>query len=144
MTSRQSRIAIIGCGGVAERYYLPALRSCPNVTCAILIDKDLLRAQTLAMEYGIRKTGRDLEAAADLVDGVIIAAPNQLHADLAIKGLRLGLHVLCEKPLARNTDEENSMLKVAEDCRLGLFAAMVCRRYSAIREVAANQIPGER
>lgn len=138
--NRSSRIAIIGCGAVVEQYYLPALRWCQNVSCEILIDRDLARAQSLAKAHGIKRIGPDVDAAADLVDGVIVAVPNHVHVDVVVRALRSGLHVLCEKPLARNINEVNSMLKVAADCRLGLFAAMVCRRYPAIREAVANQM----
>ncbi len=137
---RRSRIAIIGCGAVVEQYYLPALRWCQNVSCEFLIDRDLARAQALAKAHGIKRIGPDVDAAADLVDGVIVAVPNHVHADVVVRALRSGLHVLCEKPLARNVDELNSMLKVAAEYRRGVFAAMVCRRYPAVREAAESRI----
>lgn len=140
MRCSHSRIAFIGCGAVVERHYLPCLQYCQNVTCELLVDQDLSRAQRLAGAYGIRRAERDLQAAAGLIDGVIVAVPNHLHADVTIQALHAGWHVLCEKPLARTTDEVNSMMKVAEDCDRSVFAAMVCRRYPAIREAALNQI----
>jgi UDP-2-acetamido-3-amino-2,3-dideoxy-glucuronate N-acetyltransferase len=40
------------------------------------------------------------EALASDVDGIVIAAPAELHADLALKGYAAGKHVYVEKPLA--------------------------------------------
>lgn len=140
MRCSHSRIAFIGCGAVVERHYLPCLQYCKNVTCELLVDQDLSRAQRLARAYGIRRAERDLQAAAGLIDGVIVAVPNHLHADVTIQALHAGWHVLCEKPLARTTREISAMLRSAADHKRNLFAAMVCRRYPAIREAAANHL----
>ena len=37
-------------------------------------------------------------------------APNNLHADVCIAAARVGKHIVCEKPLARNSKEARTML----------------------------------
>jgi hypothetical protein len=45
----------------------------------------------------------------DEVDAVVIATPNNIHAELVIRSLKSGKHVFCEKPLAL---EYNDVLKI--------------------------------
>ena len=52
------------------------------------------------------------------IDAVIITTPDHLHHEMALDALDAGLHVLCEKPLALNTEQAEEMTAKAE--RLGL------------------------
>jgi predicted dehydrogenase len=49
------------------------------------------------------------------VDGIVIVTPHWQHADLAIAGLRAGLHVLCEKPLTVTVEQADEVLRVAAE-----------------------------
>jgi dTDP-4-amino-4,6-dideoxygalactose transaminase/predicted dehydrogenase len=62
------------------------------------------------------------------VDAVVIATPHWQHGDLAIKALRAGLHVLCEKPLTVTVAQADEVLKVAESSP-GIFAVVHQKRF---------------
>src|SRR5580693_8072078 len=47
------------------------------------------------------------------LDYILIVTPNFVHRDPAIKALRAGIPVLCEKPLCLNLKEAEEMVKVA-------------------------------
>jgi predicted dehydrogenase len=47
------------------------------------------------------------------VDAVIICTPTASHSDIALAALAAGKHVLCEKPLARDSAEAASLLEAA-------------------------------
>ena len=51
------------------------------------------------------------------VDIVDICTPGFLHAEIAIAALEAGKHVLCEKPLANDTDEAVRMVEAARAAR---------------------------
>jgi predicted dehydrogenase len=58
----------------------------------------------------------------DLVD---IALPTYLHADVAIRALRAGKHVLCEKPMALRLSDCKRMVAAANKSKRLLFIAHV-------------------
>jgi predicted dehydrogenase len=74
-----------------------------------------------------------LEALADGVDLVSIAAPTPRHADLALDCLSRGLHVLVEKPMAGSVAEGASMLASARAQKRALFVGQVERFNPAVQ-----------
>ncbi len=59
------------------------------------------------------------------IDAVYIASPTSLHASQTIRCLEAGKHVLCEKPMASNAREVQSMIDVAKKSRLLLMEAII-------------------
>ena len=49
------------------------------------------------------------------VDVVHITSPNQFHLEQAAGVLKAGKHVVCEKPLALNTDETQQLVELARE-----------------------------
>lgn len=140
MTSVVSKIAIVGCGAIVEQSYLPALRDCAGVTCEMLVDPERSRIEELAVRHGIPETAASLEDVPASVQGIVVAVPNNLHLKVVTDALRRGAHVLCEKPLGRNLAEVSAMVAASADSTRGLFAAMVCRRYPAVRETVKYRL----
>ena len=58
----------------------------------------------------------------DVIDAVIIATPDDTHRDLTVAAFDAGLHVLCEKPLARDLAEGAEMVTAA--ARAGTVAKL--------------------
>src|SRR5690349_23908883 len=56
---------------------------------------------------------RDLVARKD-IDVIDIAAPNDVHHDIAIAAARAGKMVMCEKPLGRTAQEAEAMVQAVE------------------------------
>src|SRR5262249_56874827 len=52
------------------------------------------------------------------VDAVLCATPDHLHAYVAIRAMRAGKHVYCEKPLAHNIPEARRMAVVASEMKV--------------------------
>ncbi len=98
------RFAIVGCGAVVERFHLPALRQIAGVRLSALVDRDLRRLRLLGIRYPSARLCRDVDELPPHIDAALVAVPNALHAPLAIKLLRRGVHVLCEKPMATTVE----------------------------------------
>src|SRR5262252_4331730 len=94
------RIGIIGAGGVARSIHLPGFALCSGVQISAVCDQDVEAARSL----GVSRVFACPEDLLDLkeVDAVVIATPNHLHREMAIRAAEAGKHVLCEKPLALN------------------------------------------
>jgi predicted dehydrogenase len=79
-----------------------------------------------------------LEALADQVDLVSIAAPTPRHAELTHFCLSRGLHVLVEKPMAQTVAEGEGMLAAARAGKRALFVGQVERFNPAVQAARPN------
>jgi UDP-N-acetylglucosamine 3-dehydrogenase len=107
------RLGVVGGGAVLERYHIPAINAVPEVVRSIVVDVDAERAERIASRYNFPHSSTHL---ADLVrhaDLAIVLVPNGLHAPVSCELLAQGIHVLCEKPMARNVPECLAMIESA-------------------------------
>lgn len=74
-----------------------------------------------------------LEAEKGKLDYVDICVPTFLHAEISIKAMRAGFHVLCEKPMARTVAEAEAMIAVSKETGKTLMSAYCNRFYTAAR-----------
>ena len=98
---------IFGCAGIAEKAFIPAVNASRNGFLAAIASRDEAQARAWAVRFDIHTVLRTYQ---DLVEDPTVAAvyiplPNHLHAEWAVRALRAGKHVLCEKPLAMNAAE---------------------------------------
>jgi UDP-N-acetylglucosamine 3-dehydrogenase len=108
-------IVVIGCGAIAESYYLPALARHPNVMKnLILVDRDFARAKKIAASFKVERCLADYRGALNIADGVIIALPTDLHYPVTMDFLAQGVHVLCEKPVAECASKAREMVNQAK------------------------------
>ncbi len=116
-------VGLIGCGRVATRWHLPALRSLPEVRIAALCDVDPSRLEGEAARFGVERRHREPGAliADPAVDAVAVCAPATEHAELGRAALEAGKHVFVEKPLALDLDSCDALIAAAE--RSGRVAA---------------------
>jgi predicted dehydrogenase len=108
------RFGVLGCANIA-RQFIRDCQSSPDVTITTVASRQLATAQAFAHETGIKQALGSYEAllAESNLDAIYIPLPNSLHAEWAIKALRAGKHVLCEKPLALNAQEVRAMFAAA-------------------------------
>jgi predicted dehydrogenase len=68
----------------------------------------------------------------DDVDIVDIATPNDSHLEIAVAALEAGKHVICEKPLARSSEEARLMYEAARNADVVNMVAFNYRRTPAV------------
>lgn len=80
------------------------------------------------------------------LDYVDIALPTYLHAEATVKALNKGIHVLCEKPMALNTDECQAMIDAAKANNKKLMIAQCLRfwpEYEYLKKCVDSQEYGK-
>ncbi len=113
---RKVNWGILGCAGIAEKAFIPAVRGSRNGVLAGIAARDENRARDWAGRFGFLKSHRTYQELIEDpgIDAVYNPLPNDLHAEWSIRALRAGKHVLCEKPLAMNALEVRAMIGAAE------------------------------
>lgn len=120
------KIAVVGCGDIAFRSYLPAIRALADqVELVATCDRDKPRADRARDEYGARHSFAEV---ADMLeqtdpDGVILLTAIPSHGPLSILALQAGKHVYVEKVLAVEMTEADRMVDLAEQKGLALACA---------------------
>ncbi len=113
--SPRLRFALIGTGGIAQTYAQAFQESnCCELVAVADINKD--SADAFAEPFGARSF-EDYKALAESsdFDAVIVSTPPNTHPEIAMFFMRLGKHVLCEKPLCLSVAEARDMLECAEE-----------------------------
>ncbi|MBA2394371.1 MAG: Gfo/Idh/MocA family oxidoreductase [Ktedonobacteraceae bacterium] len=108
------RVGVIGLGFAGETA-LKCYSILPNVQIVALAGLEEERLAQLGATFAIPHLYSKYEdlLARDDLDAVSIGVPNHLHAPVAIAALERGLHVLCEKPLARTSTEATAIVQAA-------------------------------
>lgn len=112
---RKLRVAVVGCGGIANQKHFPAL-SKQNDKCQIVAFCDILeeRAKEAAEKYGSEdaKVYTDYREMLkdDTIDVVHVCTPNVSHMPITVAAFEAGKHVMCEKPMAATTEDAQKMM----------------------------------
>ncbi|MHA7582641.1 Gfo/Idh/MocA family protein [Paenibacillus vandeheii] len=109
------KVAVFGCGAIAERRHIPEYAANENVELVAFADPIVERAEKMAETYGGKAYSSYEELlASEEVDAVSVCTPNYLHAPMAIAAANAGKHVLVEKPMAVTTEEGERMIEAAK------------------------------
>ncbi len=116
--SRIVKVGIIGCGGIANGKHMPSLQKLPDVEMVAFCDLIEERAVKAAKQYGTPDAAvyvdyRDL-LADPAIEAVHVCTPNRSHSFITVDALNAGKHVMCEKPMAINSEEARKMLEAAK------------------------------
>lgn len=107
---RPVRFGLLGTGRITRRL-VADLQSTAGVEVTAIASRSEPRARWAAQQYGIAASvdGYAALLGRDDVDAVYIALPPSLHAEWSLAAAAQGKHLLCEKPLAVNADEAESI-----------------------------------
>lgn len=114
--SAKVKWGVLGVASIATRKVIPGMKKGQWSEVAAIASRDLSKAQAAAKELGIPKAyGSYEELLADKeIEAIYNPLPNHLHVPWSIKAAEAGKHVLCEKPIALNAAEAET-LRVARD-----------------------------
>lgn len=97
-------------------------------------------AEKLAQQYQA-KVYSSLDDMLSDVDVVDICSPTHLHHEMTLKAAAAGKHIVCEKPLARTTQQAQEMIAACNKADVQLLVAHVVRffpEYALAHSAVAN------
>jgi predicted dehydrogenase len=125
------RIGLVGYGFGGRTFHAPLIRATPALELVGVVTTNAARIASLAEDHpGIHA----LDSLAALVDAgaeaVVISSTTGTHSELTDRAIDLGLHVLCDKPLAVDSDRADESLERAEAAGV-LLTAYQNRRWDS-------------
>ena len=148
------RVGLIGSGFIARKKHLPAWKkSTGKADLVALCDTNISQAEALAREHSIPKVYADFQQmiVEQRLDAVDICTPPQTHADMAVRALQSGAHVLVEKPMAVSTNECDRIIDAARKSgrricvsHSDLFYPSFLKARSLVKDGAIGKLRGMR
>lgn len=147
--SEDLRIGVVGAGQMGADHIRRLARRISGVQVTAVVEPDTTRADAaLSSAPGARafaNLGDVLDE--DAVDAVVIATPGRSHEPVLIPAIEAGMPVLCEKPLAEDSDAALRIMHAEQRAGTKLVQVGFMRRFDAeyarLRELVASKDLGE-
>jgi predicted dehydrogenase len=128
------RLALVGCGRIAQVAHLPAVEKAEGVELVAVSDPSGAVARSVARRRGVAAYTDQGSVWADAsVEAVIVAAPDRFHHRLATEALTAGRHVLVEKPLASTVAQAEDLVGLVDRTGLTLQVGAMKRHDQGVR-----------
>jgi predicted dehydrogenase len=140
------KIGLMGCGVVADYGHLPAIKEVAELELFALFDPLEERLRRTGEKFGAAHIFQDEKSFFDSgIEVVTITSPAPCHLANVLGAAEHGLPVLCEKPMAVNRHDAQTMIAKMAGAGLPLYVAF-CYRFSPsalrIRELVAAGMIG--
>lgn len=125
------RWGVLGVASIALGKVIPAMQKGVWSKITAIASRDLGKARDAAETLGIPKAYGSYEEllADEEIEAIYNPLPNHLHVPWTIKAAEAGKHVLCEKPIALNAREAESLQAVCERTRVKIQEAFMVRTH---------------
>jgi predicted dehydrogenase len=128
---------VLGYAKIAREQVIPAIVRASNSEFYAIASRDAEKAKQCQEKFGCSKVYKSYDELLDdpEIQAIYIPLPNSLHKEWTIKAAQKGKHILCEKPIALNTEEALEMIKVCEQNNVKLMEAFMYRYTDRTRKV---------
>lgn len=135
LNNMEIKHAIVGCGHIAPSHVYGCVKN--KVSIAACYDIDLKKAKNFADTHKIKVVASSYgEVLSDIsIDSVSICTDHASHAELAIKALNAGKHVIVEKPIALRVSDAKKMIASARKNNKILICISQHRYNPVIKEI---------
>jgi len=137
---------ILSTAKIAVEHLIPAIRESKTGTVHAIASRDAQKAEEVAGKMNIPFSYGSYEKllADESIDAIYNPLPNHLHVPWTIKAMEAGKHVLCEKPIALDSSEAESLLQKTRDFPdLKIMEAFMYRFHPQWEEVRSLISKGE-
>ena len=128
---------VLGAGSVAQRRAMPAITKAKDADLYALLSRDAGRAERLATEHGAQRSYTTVEEllSDETLDAIYVSTPVYLHCEQVIEAAERGFHVLCDKPMAMNTEECQRMIDACDANGVHLQICFLFRFHSCFQQI---------
>ena len=98
------KVGLVGCGKISEAH-LAGFRKVSHCFVHGVFDVNRDGAEKRARSFGVEKVFDSVDALISECDIVDVCTPPQTHAEIALKALAAGRHLVIEKPLVINSED---------------------------------------
>lgn len=128
-------VAVLGVGSLGQ-HHARIYHELEGARLVGVMDADRERAQRFADDFGCKVFHRVEEMQGE-VEACSLVVPTDLHHDMGLKVLGMGIHVLIEKPIATTTAEAEDLVRLAQDKNLILQVGHI-ERFNPVLSVVEN------
>ena len=124
---KKIRFGVIGGSGMA-RGHMEGVTKNENAELVAFCELDdgrIAEVKALYPDIAVYKDYKELLRCG--IDAVIVVSPDQLHREMCVEALSLGLHVLCEKPLALTEEDAAAIRDAAAASDKKFMVGQICR-----------------
>lgn len=134
ISGRRIRIAVVGCGRIAESHFKAIEAHREELELVAACDSDPATLQRAQQQYGAAGFASlaELLKQAD-ADVVALCTPSGLHPQQAILAARAGRHVITEKPMATRWSDGLRMVRECDEADVHLLVVKQNRRNSTLQ-----------
>lgn len=128
MKKKILNVGVISCSDMAQSHML-AVKNHEQAYLAAICDVDEEKLREAGDKMGVEARYTDYRELLRHpgLDAVIIVTPDQLHREMVEESLKVGLHVLCEKPLALLREDLNAIVAASRASDKKLMVGQICR-----------------
>jgi len=126
---KKIKFAVIGINSIGQRHMEGILDNADAELVAVC-DNDIKVLNEVADKFHIDARYSDYHELLnkDIIDAVCVATPDQIHREMVIDFLKADINVLCEKPLALNSEDCAAMIEAEKSSNAILMVGQVCRK----------------
>jgi len=134
ITNRKVRLALVGCGRIAQNHFGAVAKHADRIEMVAVCDVD-----KAALAAGVAATGAkgysglgEMLANSD-ADVIALCTPSGLHADQAVEAAQAGRHVMTEKPMATRWADGKRMVAACDAARVRLLVVKQNRQNATLQ-----------
>lgn len=134
VTDRKIRVAIVGCGRIANNHFGSIDQHQQDIELVAICDIDPNQSAPYAERYDVPSYLRmEIMLQQHKPDLVVLCTPSGLHSDQTVLAAKYGVNVMTEKPMATRWSDGVRMVKACDDAGVRLFVVKQNRRNTTLQ-----------
>jgi D-xylose 1-dehydrogenase (NADP+, D-xylono-1,5-lactone-forming) len=148
MMTHKIKWGVLGCARIARNSVIPAIMKAVNSEFYAIASRDAAKLKQCQDQFHCPKAYLSYDELLNDpgVQAVYIPLPNDLHKEWTIRAAQKGKHVLCEKPIALNSEETLEMITECSENKVKLMEAFMYRytdRTGKVMEILNSGVIGK-